>query len=419
MLKRVKIPYILAMVGIILPLVLTSLEARDIDMQNTVVPKPMPSATVFRVYMPGLPIMPASTLRTTAGSSATPTAAPTATPSPWPTTVVHEVRSPSGGVRSYTSLADYPRPIPDTGYGFHINGSPYPPNKDIMQKEVVPLLNSLGASWVTVWAADPNQVESVKVLVDNGFQVILRYHPIGKPHPYYVPPVQELAKYVAIGVNYFVTGNEPNLTAENTSTNADDIARQWWLSANHIKEAGGIPLLYPMSPGGDIMNHRTMLERIMLWLKNNGALGTFDNAGVAVHNRPHNKPLDVRDDTSFLEYEWIDDLMISYLGHSIPIFGTEAGYTLGDLVDKNYPRIDDNMHRDYNLAIIQGFQTARWRDSLFTQDFWLLGEFGHYAFPAEWWIKNPIYYGKDLPIVEALRNMPKSPRMFKSGGYTP
>lgn len=314
----------------------------------------------------------------------------------------------------YKTLAGYPRPANDDGYGFHISASPNPPDPNVLREQVIPLLKQLHARWVTVWAADDNQVDRVKLLVDAGFEVVLRVHPQGAPHPWYVPDPAMVRRYTAIGVHYIVPGNEPNLKAENQGGRADPdaIAWQWVQASDNIKAGGGIPVLYPMSPGGDAMDSRVLLAHIFVWAKQHDMLDAFDGAAVAIHNRPMNKPLDVRDSTSFLDYEWVDDLVQSYMGRSLPLLGTEAGYTYNDLVDPRYPRITAAMHRDYNLAIVTGFRDGRWRDSLFCQNFWLLSGFGHYAFPADWWVGNPLYYGKDLPAVAALEQLPPFTRIF-------
>ena len=388
-----------------------------------------PSATQYTAYLPSMsrsnqetptiqemvipptntPAPPTATLPPTNTPLPPPTATP-APPTPTPTPRPHQPPS------KYHNLADYPRPANDDGYGFHINASPYPPEPAILRDQVIPLLKKLNARWVTVWVADDLQTDRIKMLVDSGFEVILRVHPTGQPpHPDYVPSVDIIRKYAAVGVHYFVAGNEPNLVAENKDGKAhpDEVAWEWVRASDNIKAGGGIPLLYPMSPGGDAMDSREMTKRIFEWVKQHDMMDSFDGAAIAVHNRPHNKPLDVRDSTSFLEYEWVDDLVRSYMGRSLPILGTEAGYTYNDLVDPRYPRITAEMHRDYNLAIVTGFRDGRWRDSLFCQDFWILSGFGHYAFPADWWVGNPLYYGKDLPAVQALENLPPFVRKFR------
>jgi hypothetical protein len=262
-----------------------------------------------------------------------------------------------------------------------------------------------------VWASTGDleeQYESARILVDAGFEVILRLHELNPPHPDWLPPENWLRKYRAVGINYFQTGNEPNLLLENPSrAGADAIARQWMQAADRIKAVGGIPLLFPMSPGGslDVADHREMLVGILEWLKANDALDTLDGAGIGIHNRPLDKPLEVRDSTSFLEYEWTDDTVASYAGKHLPLFGTEAGYTFGP------------MHQTGNMGIIKGFRDGRWRDSLFTQNFWILSGFGYREFIADWWLESPLNFGKDLPIVEELKALPKFKRKFSAPGF--
>lgn len=397
--------------------------------QSGEVPAGVPLPTRTDVFLP-LVVGGGQSGGTTVVAAATPTATPTesvptpapseptATPVPPPTATPRVKPPPS----PYRRLQDFPRPAGDSGYGFHVNASPYLPSKEVLQSQVIPLLRGLGATWVTVWASSDaeDQVESVRLLVDSGFEVILRLHDVQPPHAGYVPPIRALQRYRAVGVRYFVTGNEPNLLRENPSRAGPDlVAQQWVKSADLVKAVGGIPLLYPMSPGGggDVADHREMLLGILEWLKRNDALDTLDGAGVAIHNRPLGKPLEFRDSTSFLEYEWIDDTVARYAGKHLPLFGTEAGYAFGEQVVPSFPRVDGELHKRYNLAIITGFRDGRWRDSLFTQTFWILSGFGHRDFLGDWWVANPLNYGQDLPIVDALRALPKFTRKFSAPGF--
>lgn len=364
-----------------------------------------PAATSVVVRPPPTAAAPPSSTARPPVASSTPAAAATPTvvlPAPSATPAPSRPKPPPSALQR---LADYPRPADDDGYGFQINASPYPPSVEQLNREIIPTLRTLNAKWLTVWVTDGDHVDAIKTLVDGGFEVVLRLHPENAPpHPGFVPSPEVVRTYTRIGVHYFVAGNEPNLILENPTGSADDVARQWIAASDAIKAGGGIPLLYPMSPGGDKQPHREMFQAILSYLKSHDALDTLDGAGIAVHNRPHNKPLELRDSTSFLEYEWVDDQIRDLIGRSLPIIGTEAGYTYNDLVDPNFPRITDEMHRDYNLAIIDGFRDGRWRDALFAQNFWLLSGYGHYAFPADWWIANPLYFGKDLPVVQALKD---------------
>src|SRR5438067_1442702 len=76
--------------------------------------RPAAPGTPERTYLPDIrAAAPTPTL--------TPRPAPTPTPLP-----------PS----PYHTLADYPRPAGDDGYGFHINGSPYPPSVDQLRGQI-------------------------------------------------------------------------------------------------------------------------------------------------------------------------------------------------------------------------------------------------------------------------------------------
>jgi hypothetical protein len=388
---------------------------------------PSPTPTPTRSGPPPAVAQAATTSPSPVPPSATAAPAPTTTPSaPPPTAGPSATRTPRPRPAStvYKRLQDYPRPAGDSGYGFHINAAPYPPKRDQLQSQIIPLMKSLGATWVTVYVSSADVAEwidSVKLLVDSGFEVIVRYHPTNQsPHPDFVPTVDAIQRFRAVGVHYFVTGNEPNLGLENPSRAAPDlIAQQWIASSDRIKAAGGIPMLYPMSPGGGGPDYdaHLMLVGILDWLKANDSLDSLDGAAIAIHNRPHGKPLDVRDSTSFLDYEWIDDTVASYIGKHIPLIGTEAGYAFGEQTLAIYPRVDGELHKQYNLAIITGFRDGRWRDSLFAQTFWILSGFGYREFISDWWVENLLNFGKDLPIVDALKALPKFTRKFSETGF--
>jgi hypothetical protein len=45
----------------------------------------------------------------------------------------------------------------------------------------------------------------------------------------------------------------------------------------------------------------------------------------------------------------------------------------------------------------------------------MLSGFGYQQFISDWWVANPLNFGKDLPIVDALKAMPKFTRRFSPG----
>ena len=370
-------------------------------------------------YPPPAVSTPVPARSATPPASATPTQPPPPTQPPASPTPRQPVAK-----SALQRLQDYPRPAGDSGYGFHINADPSPPKREVLQGQVIPLLNALGATWVTMYvsSADVREwLDLVRLIVEAKIEVVVRYHfTNAPPHPDFVPTLESVQRFRDIGIRYLVTGNEPNLGLENPSRSGPGaVARQWVQASDRIKAGGCVPLLYPMSPGGrgSDVDSREMLVGMLDWLKANNALDSLDGAAVAIHNRPHGKPLEVRDSTSFLEYEWIDDTVASYAGKHLPLLGTEAGYAFGEQVLANYPRIDGELHKQYNLGIITGFRDARWRDALFTQTFWILSGFGSREFISDWWVENPLNFGKDLPVIEALKALPKFTRRFQGSGF--
>jgi hypothetical protein len=333
-------------------------------------------------------------------------------------------------------LKDYPRPQFDTGYGFHWNASCYP-DANAVQK-AIPLLKELGATWLKLVCADDAGVAAAQVAVQAGIEPIVRLYR-ERPHPGYVVDGACVAKYRAVGVNYFEWGNEPNLVDEwrgSYTAVVDQTMEQFLRNANVINQAGGIALFPALSPGGNY-SHEKFYATAFAWLQQHNELGVFDRNAIAIHNRPLNHPLGypydvinqrdhpgatVADDsTCFLMCQFVDDLCQQYLGRSVPMLGTESGTEPGQDDDRRYPKITYDLHGQVNAAIAKGMMNGwtvsspasqGWRQSLFTQCFWLLGIFGHYAFEAAAWLQNPLYNGQNLPAIGLLQALPKRQRPF-------
>jgi hypothetical protein len=324
-------------------------------------------------------------------------------------------------------LKDYPRPQFDTGYGFHWNAGAYPDANTV--QNTIPLLKELGATWLKLVCAGDAGVAAAQVAAQAGIEPIIRLYR-ERPHPGYVVDGAVVAKYLAAGAHYFEWGNEPNLVGEWQGPYSNVVGQtmeQFLRNANVINQAGGIALFPALTPGGDYSHDRFYADAFA-WLQQHNALGVFDRNAIAIHNRPLNHPLDypydpinqhehpgstvANDSVCFLMYQLVDDLCQQYLGRSVPILGTEAGTEPGQEDDRRYPKITYELHGQVNAAIADGMMSGRWRQSLFTQCFWLLGIFGHYAFEAAAWLQNPLYNGQNLPAIGLVKALPKRPRPF-------
>lgn len=309
-------------------------------------------------------------------------------------------------------LSQYPRPAADTGWGFHDSAGARcrPDDPAALARH---LRQDLGITWFKALALGTNKVDLARTFIQQGIEVVVRLY-AGEPHPHYVAPEGEVRAYVDAGVHYFEWGNEPNLVLEwnrgewDRGARVDRVCQQFLRNADVIKRAGGIPLLPALSPGGDYP-HRDWYRTTFEWLRQHNHLSALEGAALAIHNRPFNRPLAHRDVSGcfFLDYEWIDDLVRSYVGRSLPLLATEAGYEPGWGQDPTFPPIDPQRHAAYNVEILRCFGphgSRRWRDSLFCQCMWLLDSFGHGDFSEAAWFGNRQWAnGGHLPAVGALR----------------
>ncbi len=359
-------------------------------------------------------------------------------------------------------LGTYPRPAEDNGWGFHSSSGAYEQpwlseawrvrfvgkrdvnalttedKRKVMRSYAQMLHDEYGVRWFKLLAAGAEQLDFLEALVSAGIETIVRTW-THQPHPQYVVPVDEVKRYLDVGAHYIEWGNEPNLFGEwdrrfwQWDRLVPQLVDQMLRNFDAVRQAGAetgvqaIPLVPSLSPGGHY-DARTMFRQILEELQRRNELSTLEGAAVAIHNRPHNIPVDVPpSDTltvTFREYEWYDDQVRAFLGHSLPLLGTEAGYEIGDHTVAEFPPIDGELHAEYNMQIFRGFKD-KWRPALFCVCMWLVEiyEPSNYAFAnAAWWynkIAGGMYPESILPAVHALRKEPKFVRRMPWEAETP
>lgn len=352
-------------------------------------------------------------------------------------------------------LSQYPRPENDNGWGFHSSSGAYEEpwmseawrlkfvgkrdinalsdeDKRVVMRDYAQMLHDeYGIRWFKLLSGSLEQIDFLDALVGAGIETIIRPWR-GSPHPNFVLPVDECKHYLDHGAHYIEWGNEPNLFGEwkreywDRGSIVAQVTEQTLRNFNAIRRAGAetgvqaVPLLSSLSPGGHY-DSRKMFRRTLEHLQQLGELDALEGAGVAIHNRPHNIPVDAPpSDTmtaTFREYEWYDDQINEFLGHSLPLLGTEAGYEVGDHTVAEYPRITGELHAEYNMEILRGFKDT-WRPSLFCVCMWLIEiyEKSSYSFAnAAWWynkIAGGQYPNSILPAVHALRDEPVFTRIM-------
>lgn len=230
-----------------------------------------------------------------------------------------------------------------------------------------------GVSCVTAWSNDKFQVDFCKALIDHGIEVI--YRPGQNLIPsQFVGGIYEA--YRDVGVRYFQFYNEPNLHAEwkdERKASPEYFAELWADKCRAIKSIGMIPVVPPLSPGGNIW-HPDFFHRMMNWWKSHGMLPDLLRGCVlGIHNRPTVNPPDDEGACSFNGYKYYRQWMKDIMGFTLPMVAPEAGYEPSDVGH------DWNKWKDWNLELIRRFRPGHPKyvgDDFLYHCFWIYHDSG-------------------------------------------
>ena len=320
------------------------------------------------------------------------------------------------------SLTAFQRPPQDNGRGAYTISTSGWKGGDHGLDAWIPEFQALGLKWLKVLDDKGDSLPLCQKLVASGiFPVvrILRRDPppndAREPNPGHLNAAEEqtIKRLIDVGVLYFETNNEPDLSAEwkNGAIPADIpeaaklVALNWLFDARFILDAGGYPGLPAVSGGGnlDLMGALVTLGRQDILL---------EGCWIAIHNYGLNRPLEypndpanqsgeplvyaqydfgplttwawwnpervradtidevnhlraslknagansLRDHAGFREHEYYDALARKYLGRSIPILSTEGGYLVGRRPDLRYPRVTPQVHAELTVAAFDYMQ---------------------------------------------------------------
>jgi LysM repeat protein len=320
------------------------------------------------------------------------------------------------------SFADFKRPPEDNGRGVHGIATTGWSGGDQGLDYWVAELEALGVKWFKVLDANCDSLPLCKKLIAAGmFPVvrILRHDPppndLPEPNPGHMNAVEEetVKKLIDVGVLYFETNNEPNLSTEwkngaipaTLDEAAKLVALNWLFDARFVLEAGGYPGLPAVSVGGNM----DMIGAL-------ASLGRQDilpeGCWIAIHNyglnRPMNYPADsvhqigaplppdqydfgpftkwvwwnlqegradalddvnqmratgkkvgstiFQDHACFREHEYYAAFAQKFLSRPIPILSTEGGHSVGRRDDPRYPRVTPQMHADLTVTMFDYMQ---------------------------------------------------------------
>ena len=352
----------------------SSANPNEYNRQATNTPLPIPTNTpITNTPTPGS----SPTITSTPTNTATPTNTPTSTRTRRPPTATSIPRSSinnvggsnqaqsavSSGNAGKTirglSISQYPRPSGDNGWGMHwvptVNQDRA--TVDRFMEEV----KKMHIKWV-VFLNDNGNIGNndylVEQLTSNGIMPIMRIYR-SNVTPYDGNIGAMVRHYRAKGVYYYQLYNEPNVNGENDqgAPNPNHYARMWSIAAREVAANGGYPGIGALSPGGEY-DHYQFLDRTFRAIIRNGDIALLDKAWVSVHNyhglRQQNDP------DGYYLYRQYNRIVLSHLGRSLPIIGTEAGsYHPDPQVEKGqiiwqyeYMRRSENYYFAYSYWLI-------------------------------------------------------------------
>ncbi len=270
----------------------------------------------------------------------TPLPIPTITPyTPRPTATFTPSATPEGGPPTATPVIKafylysinevmpyqaFPVPANNNGWGMH--WIPTVSQDAGAVDRFVGELVRMHIKW-TVFLNDGDNTTDNNYLVDklvaNGIMPVMRIYR-SDTSPYDGNIGGMVAHYRAKGVYYYQIYNEPNVNVENGQgfANPNQYAVRWAAAARQVIANGGLPGIGAFSPGGEY-DHNEFLDRTLRALAFNGDAYLLNHAWLSVHN--YHGVRQRHDPGGFLLFRRYNEIVVSHLGRSLPIIGTEGG----------------------------------------------------------------------------------------------
>ncbi|MEP7198637.1 MAG: hypothetical protein ABI874_02360 [Chloroflexota bacterium] len=307
-------------------------------------------------------------------------------------------------------LSDYPRPPADTGIGFHY----FPDFMHYASADLarwLPILQSVGASWLTLLAPLDGTLPErfVRGLLGSGIEPIIRL---------YTPTVAPLDRaqlnrlgraYASWGVHYLHVFNEPNLAIAWTDFCTDGLPERFMDNLLPCLEVlmnidGLVPLFPPLAQGGHVWDTEFLAACLDLF-NARGYSSLFDRIGVAMHNYAGNRPLmwghggpsrwpdaqpystppGVEDQLGFRLFEWYDAIIRARVGRSLPLIACESGARFGARDVSELPAIDRMLHAQRHAEMSFAVMNNQVPACVFNNAFWLLSANPDSPFANDGW----------------------------------
>jgi hypothetical protein len=301
----------------------------------------------------------------------------------------------------------------------------------------LPELQSLGASWVTLFAPEDYAIPEsfITGLVNANIQPIIHFHPSISKSPRTDHIQALLNAYASWGVRYAMFYDRPNqITSWLPSGWAKDKLVERFLDhflpyAEATLASGLTPILPPLEPGGNYWDLSFLSEllsaivrRVNTKFLDHLVLGIYAKAGNRPLNwgaggperwpasQPYYTPNNSQDHIGFRIFDWYIAISRAILNKSLPVFLFGSACNPGDHNDKRYPPITEQEHAICHITIAKAlvgedteFETIP--AEVLACNFWpLVASPGYPEAKISWYQIN----GEPLPAVEAMKTFVNS-----------
>jgi len=302
-------------------------------------------------------------------------------------------------------LQDWPRPAQDNGLGIHFIPEEYhtPEHLDLHISRMV----DMKMKWALVIYADEIQLEmAAPRFRDAGITVVWRR--ILYPGEKYYDWGRDAQVLQALGVPpYFQIYNEPSLEAgwEDPPVPKERFMSDLLKAARDVYNAGGYVGLQFIDP--------QWLREALYEIRLHGGEPILQRMFFVPHPYGLNHPPSYQEDlNAVLGFLTFAQVFQEEIGFVPPMIAGEGGWMYGATDDDRFPRVDDQLHRDYHLELFNWFRTGtlsngeRLPDYLFAFCPWLLAS----KMDDSAWFDS--FAGDHTQTIEAVRSIPPFTRRF-------
>jgi hypothetical protein len=248
-------------------------------------------------------------------------------------------------------LQTWPRPKADNGRGMHFLQTHQ--FDAIEAQRQVNRLKQLGVRWTLVhYAGHAQLVRTAPIFQEAGITVVWR--PFVRPYEMYADWAEDVEFLRARGLApYMQLYNEPSLAQEWDGHPVDREAylRHLLPAAEQVYAAGGYVGLQFVNPD--------WLRSALRAMQAAGLSNIFDRLFFVPHLYGLNHPPDYEEDINgvlgFREFAQVFEEEIGFV--PVMIAG-EGGWRPGEAQDNRYPAINEELHRDYHLAVFDWFRSG-------------------------------------------------------------